>query len=214
MLMNKDGNAIRSILYASDGTYAQDNKYLLRAIQESDKEDYLRYYREDPAWKQFFNNPELDPTERLWQAFIHPGIINTVIIRKEDGAYCGYCGLQEFLSSETPELSIEIMPEFQHQGIGTAVVPMLMNHYAEMTGTHEFIAKVSPENRPSQGLMKKLGAIPSGTARLPGFSDDVLQLIETVYTPQTEAEKSLLEEFGATLNELRSQVLVFRFTVE
>ena len=213
-MIPKDSDAIRKALYAADGTYAQNETYLLRAIRESDKADYLRYYREDPVWKQYFDKPDLDPSEGLWHDFIHPGIINTVIIRKKDGAYCGFCGLQEFLNSETPELSVEIMPEFQHQGVGTSVVPMLMKHYAEIIGTNEFIAKVSPENFPSQGLMRKLGASPSGIARHPGFSDDIVRMMEELESPQTEAQKKLADEFGATIKKLRSHVLVFRFIFE
>lgn len=213
-MIPKDGDAVRRALYSPDGTYAQNDKYLLRAIQNSDKDNYLRYYREDPSWKQYFDNPDLNPSEGLWRAFINPGIINTVIIRKEDGTYCGFCGLQEFLKSETPELSVEIMPEFQHQGVGTAVVPMLMKHYSEMVGTNEFIAKVSPENFPSQGLMRKLGATPSGIARYPGFSDDMVRMMEEFESPQTETQKKLAEEFGTTVKALRSHVLVFRFTFE
>lgn len=212
-MIPKDGDAVRAILFDAEGVYAQNEQYLLRAIKDTDKEDYLRCYREDPVWKRYFGKPDYDPSEGLWRDFIHPSIINTVIIRKEDGAYCGFCGLQEFLNSETPELSVEIMPEFQHQGVGTAVVPMLMKHYADLIGTHEFIAKVSPENRPSQGLMRKLRAVPSGTTRHPSISDDMLSLLEKLELPQNEAQSKLAEEFGTTTKELQSQVLIFRFTV-
>ena len=41
-MIPKDGDAIRAALYDSDGLYAQDEQYLLRAIKDSDKEDYLR----------------------------------------------------------------------------------------------------------------------------------------------------------------------------
>lgn len=213
-MIPKDGDAIRAVLYDADGVYAQDDKYILRAIRETDKEDYLRYYREDHMWGQYFGKPDLDPSEGLWRDFIHPGIINTVIIRKKDGAYCGFCGLQEFLKSETPELSIELMEEFHHQGIGTAVVPMLMKHYAEKTGTNTFVAKVSPSNLPSQGLMRKLGGQPSGMAPHPGFSEDLARMMEELDTPQPEYYKALAEEFGTTPRKLESQVLVFRFSFE
>lgn len=213
-MVSKDGDAVRAVLYDAEGVYAQDEQYLLRAIKETDKEDYLRYYRANPIWKQYFDNPKLDPSEGLWRDFIHPGIINTVIIRKKDGAYCGFCGLQEFLKSETPELSVEIMEEFQHQGIGTTVVPMLMKHYAEKTGTHEFLAKVSPDNLPSQGLMRKLGATPSGVTTHPGISADIAKMMEEIDSPSPDYYNSLVEEFGTSLKELRSHVLVFRFKLD
>ena len=77
------------------------------------------------------------------------------------------------MKSETPELSIELMSEFHHQGIGTAVVPMLMKHYADKVGTHVFHAKVSPSNLPSRGLMRKFGAIPDGVKPHPGFREEI-----------------------------------------
>ncbi len=60
-MIPKDGDAIRAALYDSDGLYAQDEQYLLRAIKDSDKEDYLRYYREDPLWAKYFDKPDLNP---------------------------------------------------------------------------------------------------------------------------------------------------------
>lgn len=213
-MIPQNGDAVRATLYDSDGVYAQDEQYLLRAIKDTDKEDYLRYYREDPMWAKYFDKPDLDPSEGLWRDFTNPGIINTVIIRKADGTYCGFCGLQEFLKSETPELSIELMPEFQHQGIGTAVVPMLMKHYADTVGTHVFHAKVSPSNLPSQGLMRKLGAIPNGVKPHPGFSEELAKMMEELDTPQPENISELAEEFNSTPRQLRSHVLVFRFDVE
>lgn len=213
-MIPKDGDAIRAVLYDAEGIYAQDEQYLLRTIKETDKEDYLRYYREDPIWAKYFDKPDLDPSEGLWRDFTHPSIINTVIIRKADGAYCGFCGLQKFLESETPELSIELMPEFQHQGIGSAVVPMLLNHYATKIGTCTFIAKVSPDNLPSQGLMRKLGAQLSGIALHPSVSEEIAKMMEELDRPQPEYYRALAEEFGTTTKKLRSQVLVFRFALD
>lgn len=106
------------------------------------------------------------------------------------------------------------MPEFQHQGIGTAVVPMLMKHYADTVGTHVFHAKVSPSNLPSQGLMRKLGAVPHGVKPHPSISEEIAQMMEELDTPQPENINELAEVFNSTPRQLRSHVLVFRFDVE
>lgn len=210
----KDGTAIRTALFAENGTYAENELYVLRAIKESDKEDYLNIYRAKPEWVSLFQNPLLDVGQTLWDEFVNPNVLNAAIIRKSDDTFCGYCGLQEFLTEEAPELSITLVPECRQQGIGSVVLPMLMKRYADVIGVHQFISKVSPDNLPSQKLMRKLGGTPAGIALYPGADELFVRVMEESKSPQPEYYTDLAQEFGATLRQLRSHVLVFRFCVE
>lgn len=208
-MKQKDGTAIRASLFTEDGIYAENELYTLRAIRESDKEDYLNIYRNKPEWIMLFQNPQVDAGQILWDGFINPDVLNTVIVRKADAAFCGFCGLQEFLTQEAPELSLELVPECRHQGIGSAVLPMLMKRYTDVIGTRRFIGKVRPDNLPSQGLVRKLGGIPAGIAPYPGADELFVRIMEESEEPQPEYYTELAQEFGATLQQLRSHVLVF-----
>lgn len=211
--MIRDGMKIRQEIFDENGVYAENDDILLRRIEKSDREFYLSMYRARSVWQELISNPELGTEDMLWDVFNNPKTLNTVIIRKADGKFCGYCGLQEFTTQEAPELSIELVEEYQQQGIGTIVLPLLMKKFAEVTGTRQFISKVSSENIASQKLMRKLGAVPSGVAPMPGISETVRNILEESDAPQPEWMLDLAAEFQTTPRKLRSHVLVFLFAI-
>lgn len=43
-----------------------------------------------------FENAKLHVAQALWSDFIDGNSLNTIVIRKRDGALCGFCGLQRF----------------------------------------------------------------------------------------------------------------------
>lgn len=83
-----------------------------------------------------------------------------------------------------------------------------MTRFTEVTGSKEFISKVSCGNAASQRLMRKLGGKPNGIAPFPGVSENILKMMEdddTAHVPGAE-------EFLTTVRKLRSHVLVFKFS--
>jgi len=208
----RNGEAIRAAIFSESGIYAEDECILLRSILSSDKEDYLNIYKAKEIWKGLFENPELNAGEGLWNDFNSPSILNTVIIRKVDGAFCGFCGLQAYAELEAPELSIELKTEFQGQGYGTRALSLLMTRFTEITQSKEYISKVSSGNFASQRLMRKLGGKPSGVAPFPGVSDNILKMMEEDDTAQIQRAEELAAEFETTPRKLRSHVLVFKFS--
>lgn len=208
----RNGQSLRSMIFSDTGIYAEDETILLRSIQPSDKEAYLSIYKAKDIWKSIFANPELNAGEGMWNDFNSPLTLNTVIIQKSDGAFCGFCGLQDYTEREAPELSIELVKEFQGRGYGTKALTLLMARFTEITGSKEFISKVSCGNTASQRLMRKLGGQPNGIAPFPGVSESILKMMEdddTAHIPEAEA---LAAEFMTTVRKLRSHVLVFRFS--
>lgn len=207
----RDGQTIRAKIFSDAGTYAEDDIICLRAIRPSDKEDYLNIYRAKEIWKGLFANPDLHAEEGMWNDFNSPSILNTVIIRKADGAFCGFCGLQEFTELDAPELSVELIGEFQGQGLGARALALLMKRFAEVTGSSMFASKVSCGNVASQKLMRKLGGKPSCIVPFPGVSQSMLQMMEDDEDAQIPSAEALAEEFNTTPRKLRSHVLVFKF---
>ena len=214
MMSMRDGKQIREAAFSKDGIYAENDAILLREIRPSDREDYIGIYRVKGIWQKLFAVPGVNPGEGLWESFVDPETLNTVIIRKSDGAFCGFCGLQQFETLEAPELSIELVPNCQHQGIGTMALPLLMKRFAEITGVREFISEVQFENAASQGLMRKLGGIPDGAVPIPGISEEILKEVENSDAPLMEGAEALAEEFGIAPRQLLSHVMVFRFTID
>lgn len=210
----RNGNEVRKALFSTNGIYAQNDIILLRMVQAADKENYLNIYRSKPIWQNMFADPELNVAEELWKSFTDLDTLNTIIIRKSDGAFCGFCGLQNFTKQSAPELSIELIKECQNQGIGTLALPMLMQHFSEITGTKEYISKVSCENAVSLHLMRKLGGIPHGIAPYPGITESIMKIMEESNEPLPDGIESLAQEFGSIPRKLRSHVLVFRFSID
>ena len=192
----RDKQIILDLAFDHNGIFAENDTLILRQIQPSDKEDYLDMYRAKEEWQKLFARvPE--SAESLWEVFLDPDTLNTVIIRKADQKFCGFCGLQQYTKLAEPELSIELSKDCRHQGIGTQVLPMLMRRFSQITGTNAFISKVSKRNYASQGLMHKLGGI--------------LQVPET--DTELDDKEEQAENFNVMLDYLIKHVLIFRFVV-
>ena len=204
---------IRKAVFGENGRYAENDTILLRDIFLSDREAYLDLFKAKDEWKMLMKYPELHAEDTLWNGLFKETDLNVVIIRKIDGMFCGYCSLQNFAISEEPELSIELIKAVQNQGIGTQVLPLIMQHYAKITGTKGYIAKVSAENIASQKLMRKIGGKPAGIVPMIHLSEQEAFKIENDESISFENEAELAEEFGTTPQKLRSHALLFRFDI-
>ena len=211
--MIRDGNQIRSMIFDQNGIYAENDVVLLRRIEDADRESYLDIYRAKPMWQLVLSEPALQADEGLWNMFVNPAVLNTVIIRKADGKFCGFCGLQAFTDEEEPELSIELLEECQHQGIGTAALPLLMSKFSQAVGANKFYSRVKAGNLASQKLMRKVGGVPAGIMTIPGYSEEMIKSMEESDEAQPEWIPELAVEFNTTPQKLRSHALVFHFEV-
>ena len=54
--------------------------------------------------------------------------------------YCGECAVKD-ISADIPEIEIELLQEYQHQGIGYKAIIMMLNEVAKQYGKREFYAK-------------------------------------------------------------------------
>ena len=211
MCQRERKDRVREMVFDEGGVFARSETLTLRKILDTDKENYLNLYRVKESYANLFDRPEFDLGDALWNDFNSDETINTIIVRNHDGAFCGFCGLQEYKLRNEPELSIELGREFQRQGIGCEALKMLMQHYSEITGNNVFISKVSHENLASQKLMRKLGGKPNGVAKFPGAPESVLKIMEEDgEEPKDDLSIALAEEFGTTTRKLKSHVLVFR----
>ena len=201
------------IAFDFHGVFSKNQRIFLRRPTPADRKPYLEIYRRRPNWKRIFKMRDFNATDMLWEAFCDSDTFNTVITNKYNGKFFGYCGLQYYTTTPEPELQIELLSEYQGQGIGYSALSLLMDHYAELTGTNHFLSRVYADNIASQKLMRKLGGIPNGVIKRAALSDAEAARLENETTPiDEESYARLAEEFGTTIQKLRSHALLFRFT--
>lgn len=58
-----------------------------------------------------------------------------------DFLYCGECAVKD-ISADIPEIEIELMWEYQHQGIGYRAMIKMFNKISERYGKQEFMQKL------------------------------------------------------------------------
>lgn len=202
----RDNQAILNAAFDSNGTYAENDTILLRQICLDDKESYLDIFKTKPEWKMLFDIDPQSASENLWNSFLEPDTLNTVIIRKKDNMFCGYCSIQQYAKSIEPELSIELVKSCQHQGIGTIALPLLMKRFSEITGIHTFITRVQSSNIASLGLMHKIGGILQE-------SENKSELAAKAEQISNALTADLFDNFGDILSELQESIQVFRHTI-
>lgn len=206
----RDKQTILKKAFDSNGTYAENDTLLLRYARPSDKEAYSDIYRAKPEWGKLFQMAPQDVADSLWDGFLDTDTLNVIIVRKNDNKVCGYCGLQLYAVQEEPELSIELVEECRHQGIGTIALPMLMKRFSEISGAHTFISKVRSENIASLGLMRKLGGILQGSENELGLIANAEHLLKSLDTDQLKEFRDMLSDFIA---QYKDPIHVFRFVV-
>ena len=88
--------------------------------------------------------------------------------------YCGECAVKN-ISDKIPEIEIELMKEYQGQGIGYHAIIDLLNKITFNYGKVNYYAKIEPDNYASQFLFEKLGGRPVGVVRDYTIPDDQVE---------------------------------------
>lgn len=211
----RNADEIYNKVFSSNGLYAANDNYLLRAPVEDDREAYLEIYRQKPEFDDFFDDPTFNLPNGFWHEFVNSSdTMNVVIVRKSDNMFCGFCSLEKFTTLFEPSISIEIIPELQHKGIGSSVLPMLLKRFYDVTGINSFVSQVYCDDQASLKLMRKIGCVPAGILPFPNVPDEILGIFDRKTTPQPEYIQDLACEFNTTPRKLRSHVLVYRFLVK
>ncbi len=187
----------------------------LRLIQQEslkDRENYIALQKSVALFPDVrFNNQEIYMDKSWKDQFKSENRICYVIETAQESLYCGECAVKD-ISAEMTEIEIELLQEYQHQGIGYKALIMMFEKLAYSYGKQEFCAKVEPDNYASQFLMEKLKGIPSGLARDYTISDDRIErFAETHRYLLDERMYEIAERFGAEANRLLTELLVYKF---
>lgn len=151
-------------LFDTNGIFIQTERYMLRRILPEDQPFYQQLAKEEtPA---FLQNTSLTDTSILaWEDLMEEDHLTCSILQKDTQTFCGFCQLQWIFTS-TPELGIDLLPQYQKQGIAKEVLPALLFQAKKLLPIAYFYSKIKKNNPPSQRLAEKIGGVCIGKKSL------------------------------------------------
>ena len=141
--------------FDSDGKYAENERFILRKLQEADKDNYMKLTLDVSSIAKAYEDESF--YEFTWEHALADKDLNLSLFEKRTGTYLGNLMLKNLLSNKQ-EIGINIVREHRRRGIGYAAVRLLMNHAKEVSGTNIFEARIYSDNTASTKLFEKLGA--------------------------------------------------------
>ena len=134
--------------------FSENPMFVLKPMDEKDKPDYMQLLSENSVIK---NSPLCKTVwEEMWQSRISDNLITYSILSPKTQEFMGYCQYKN-LSTTKPDVGIDLLPQFQHQGLGYAVCCALISVFFEKTSLPGIYYKVERRNTPSIALVEKLG---------------------------------------------------------
>lgn len=147
--------------FQTDGVLVQNNSYILRALSEADKDNYLKLYRENSiVAKASSKMSDVDYesfADFVWEKMSEDDAIYVSVFRKKDDLYVGNITLQH-LDSDTPEIGMDVLQEYHRQGIAFESIPLFAKRVMEIMPFEYFMVRIYSNNEPSRMLYEKLGA--------------------------------------------------------
>ncbi len=99
------------------------------------------------------------------------------MVRKDDAAVLGICGLFKRDNLEDPDIGFAILPAYYRRGYAGEAARAVVAHARDDLGVRKLTAIVSPGNTASIGLLEKLGLTFSRMITMPG-DDEAICLYE------------------------------------
>ncbi len=201
----------RSSFPQSGDSVAEGDKVRLCVIREDEKEKYLAVSYEYSFMKGAYKEEGF--REATWQEFLSDNAFVCSIYDKVSGEYVGYCSIKDF-TKDNWELAIELKLDECHKGYGAESLSLLMQAVHRLTDRRYFRARVEIDNHASQGLMKKLGAIPNGISEFLLHGDEIEKFQEEHKDMITDEIRDVAAEFCMDAEDILGYVLEYRFDVE
>lgn len=141
----------------------QNGKVRLRMLCPEDKEDYFSLYQETSVVKKGMRAEDFrDFFESQWkETETNDDELNITILVEDSGEYAGNIRLHD-LSSTTPEVGIDICGKYRQQGIAYQSLRLFMEMVNDICGVDYYLVRIYSDNKASQGLFRKLGAVEIG----------------------------------------------------
>ena len=134
-----------------------------------------------PKWLQFIGDREvrtIDDARQYIKQKIFPqlerlGFANYTMIRKEDNAKMGSCGLYDRVGLPGVDIGFALLPEFEQQGYAYEAASRILKAGLEEFGLPEVSAITAKANIRSQRLLEKLGLTFKKHIKLPNDEEEL-----------------------------------------
>lgn len=147
--------------FLTDGFLVQSDKYILKALTEADKENYLKLYRENSivaSASSKMSDVDYDEfAEFVWEKIPEEDSLYVSVFLKADYTYVGNIVMQH-MSLPTPEIGIDVLEEHHRQGIAYETISLFAKRVQELMPVDYFVVRIYSDNEPSKKLFEKLGA--------------------------------------------------------
>lgn len=190
---------------------AQGNKVVLKVINEDEKDKYLAVSYEYSIMKDFYKEEVF--RKAIWEELLFENAFVCSIYNKTTEKFVGYCSVKN-LMKEDWELAIELMPDECHKGYGTEALKIFVDAVHRLTGKNYFRVRVELDNHVSQGLMKKLGAMPNGISEFLLHEEEITRFQEEHMDMITDEIREVATDFGMEAENMLGYVLEYRLYVE
>ena len=135
----------------------------------------------DPAFLRFVGDrgvrtlgeAELSMREGPLQLYEDYGYGPFRVIRLEDGASIGVCGLFHRDGLDDPDIGFALLPQYCGQGYGYEASVAVLDHARDSLDLPRIVAIVAPGNGRSIALLEKLGLSYDRPIRMPGDDEDI-----------------------------------------
>lgn len=200
------GQKLKNQFWSFGNISCKSGELLLREVLDSDKNGYLQLQQVYSPFRSLLQDESF--CEKIWRDHTdHTALILSIV---KDGAYVGYCGIKD-LSKEQWEISIELLPRWTHQGIGSVVIPAMLDALEDRLSVDYFRVRIEPTNIASQGLFEKLGAQPNGISRfILQSEEEIQQCEETNLSLIDDTLIAVAQKFDVEPRKLLSHVLEYR----
>lgn len=149
-------------LFDANSIFLQTKNYILLRILPAEKSFYETLA---DAETPDFLCPSDGISALAWEELLSEDHLTCSILKKDTGAFCGFCQLQ-WVFSDTPELGIDLLPEYQNKGVAMEILPPFLTQAKTLLKNRYFYSKIKKNNIPSQKLAEKIGGICIGTKSL------------------------------------------------
>lgn len=154
-------------LFYPNGVFIETPNYILRQIQSADASYYKKLAASD--FSSYLTSIKTEvlssSSDHAWESLQDHTHLTCTILSKKTMTFCGFCQLQWIFES-TPELGIDLLPEFQKQGVATEVLPAFLSQAKKLLPIDYFYSKIKKNNLSSQRLAEKIGGVFVGTKSL------------------------------------------------
>ena len=190
--------------FFKDGMFAQNDKYILKALCEVDKANYLMLYRENSIVAKTsskMSDVDYDEfAEFVWEKLPEDDAIYVSVFLKDDNLYVGNITMQH-LASDKPEIGMDVLLKYRRQKIAYETIPLFAKRVLELMPIEYFMVRIYSDNEPSKKLFEKLGATQIGkepsefAEALAQLKESLKEEYEEILTRNPEAEKIVSERY-------------------